>query len=93
MAKYGQTDSQLNDTRPVHAVAETDDSVAKPIAKQSRLGKFELFRSDNGEWRFNLKAGNGEVIAISEGYSSKDAALNGIESVKKNAQTKKVIEL
>lgn len=48
-------------------------------------GKFELYKDRAGEFRFRLKAANGEVIATSEGYSSKSGALNGIESVKKNA--------
>ena len=47
--------------------------------------KFELYVDKGGEVRFNLKASNGEVIASSEGYSSKASAINGIESVKKNA--------
>ena len=47
--------------------------------------KFELFVDKGGEYRFNLKASNGEVIASSEGYKSKASAVNGIESVKKNA--------
>jgi len=47
--------------------------------------KFELYVDKGGEYRFNLKASNGEVIASSEGYKSKASAVNGIESVKKNA--------
>ena len=47
--------------------------------------KFELFVDKGGEYRFNLKAGNGQTIASSEGYSSKASAINGIESVKENA--------
>ena len=47
--------------------------------------KFELYVDKGGEFRFNLKASNGEVIASSEGYASKASAVNGIESVKKNA--------
>lgn len=47
-------------------------------------GKFELKQTASG-FRFNLKAGNGEVIATSESYTTKAAALNGIESVRKNA--------
>lgn len=39
----------------------------------------------NGEFQFNLKAGNGEVILSSEGYTAKASCLNGVESVKKNA--------
>ncbi|TKC06256.1 YegP family protein [Pedobacter frigoris] len=50
------------------------------------MGKFEITTRKNGETQFNLKAGNGQVILTSEGYSSKSACLNGIESVKKNSQ-------
>jgi uncharacterized protein YegP (UPF0339 family) len=39
----------------------------------------------SGQYHFNLKAGNGEIIATAEAYTTKAAALNGIESVKKNA--------
>jgi uncharacterized protein YegP (UPF0339 family) len=49
-------------------------------------GKFELYEDKSGEFRFRLKAGNGEVIATSsESYQTKASALNGIESIKKNA--------
>lgn len=48
-------------------------------------GKFELFTDKAGEFRFRLKAGNGEIILSSEGYKKRDSAVNGIESVKKNA--------
>jgi len=48
-------------------------------------GKFEITTRKNGEFQFNLKAGNGQVILTSEGYAAKASALNGIESVKKNS--------
>lgn len=48
-------------------------------------GKFVLKVAKNGKFHFNLLASNGQVIATSEMYESKRAALNGIESVKKNA--------
>jgi hypothetical protein len=48
-------------------------------------GKFELFTDAAGKFRFRLKAGNGEIIAVGEAYESKAAALNGIDSVKRNA--------
>jgi len=47
--------------------------------------KFELYQDKSGEYRFRLKAGNGENIGKSEGYKAKSGATNGIESVKKNA--------
>jgi len=50
------------------------------------MGKFEVKTRKNGEFQFNLKAGNGQVILSSEGYTTKANCLNGIESVKKNAQ-------
>ena len=49
------------------------------------MGKFTLFTGKNGEFYWNLKAGNGEVIGKSEGYTTKAAAQNGIESTRKNA--------
>lgn len=48
-------------------------------------GKFELYKDKAGEFRFRLKAGNGENILASEGYKEKASAENGIASVKKNA--------
>ncbi|MYM56166.1 YegP family protein [Thalassovita mangrovi] len=48
-------------------------------------GKFELYKDKAGEFRFRLKAGNGEIILASEGYKQRASAENGIESVKKNA--------
>jgi uncharacterized protein YegP (UPF0339 family) len=48
-------------------------------------GKFEVYKDKSGGFRFRLKAGNGEVIASLESYKSKACALNGVESVKKNA--------
>ena len=55
-------------------------------------GKFELFTDKAGKYRFNLKAGNGQIIASSEAYESKSAALNGIESIRKNAPDAPVVE-
>jgi uncharacterized protein YegP (UPF0339 family) len=48
-------------------------------------GSFEVFADKSGEFRFRLKAGNGQTVLSSEGYSSKAAAMKGIESVKTNA--------
>ncbi|MFT4255464.1 MAG: YegP family protein [Pseudoxanthomonas sp.] len=49
-------------------------------------GKFVLSTRKNGDFQFVLKAGNGQVILTSQGYNDKAGALNGIESVKKNAK-------
>ena len=48
-------------------------------------GKFELKKAKDGQFHFNLLATNGQVILSSEMYKAKDSALNGIESVQKNA--------
>jgi uncharacterized protein YegP (UPF0339 family) len=53
--------------------------------------KFEVYKDVKGEYRFRLKAANGEVIAVSEGYTSLDGCHNGIRSVKENAP-KAIIE-
>jgi uncharacterized protein YegP (UPF0339 family) len=55
-------------------------------------GKFEVWTDKAGEYRFNLKASNGEVIATSEGYKSKDSCMNGIQSVKENAPNAQIVE-
>jgi uncharacterized protein YegP (UPF0339 family) len=47
--------------------------------------KFVLKKSANGEYRFNLVASNGQVVATSEGYKEKRSAVSTIESIKKNA--------
>jgi uncharacterized protein YegP (UPF0339 family) len=53
--------------------------------------KFEIFTDGAGQFRFNLKAGNGEIIATSEGYKS--SAQNGIDSVRSNAPTASIVDL
>ncbi|MFC9786951.1 YegP family protein [Rhodococcus sp. NPDC127528] len=47
--------------------------------------KFELYKDKAEKYRFRLKAGNGEIIAVGEAYESKASAKNGIDSIKKNA--------
>ena len=50
------------------------------------MGKFVITLRKNGEFQFNLKATNGQTILTSEGYTTKSACMNGIESVKKNCK-------
>ena len=54
--------------------------------------KFEVYLDKKGEYRFRLKARNGEIIATGEGYKTKASCLNGIESIKKNAPEAAVVE-
>lgn len=50
------------------------------------MGKFVITKRTNGEFQFNLNANNGQTILTSEGYKTKPNCVNGIESVKHNAQ-------
>ena len=50
------------------------------------MGKFEITKRKNGEFQFNLKAGNGQIILTSEGYAAKAGCENGIESVRTNSK-------
>ncbi|MBM9590593.1 YegP family protein [Leptospira sp. 201903075] len=54
--------------------------------------KFEIYKDKAGEFRFRLKAGNGEIIASSEGYASKQSCENGIASVKNNAAAAEIVD-
>ena len=53
--------------------------------------KFEVYTDKAGEFRFRLKATNGQVIAVSEGYKALASCLNGVESVKKNAADAEIV--
>lgn len=57
------------------------------------MPKFEIFKATNGKYYFRLKASNGEIIAQSEGYASKQGALDGVASVKKNAPIATTVDL
>lgn len=57
------------------------------------MAKFELYKDKSDHWRWNLKSGNGEIIAVSEGYTSKQAAKTGIKSVRRNSLFAKLIEV
>lgn len=48
-------------------------------------GRFEIYKDKVGEFRYRLKATNGQIILVSDGYKQKASCMNGIESVKKNA--------
>lgn len=57
-------------------------------------GKFEVFKDKKGEFRWRLKASNGQIIADSgEGYTTMANCKNGIESVKKHSQDADIIEV
>jgi len=66
------------------ADANVEDQTVENFEKVKHP-KFEMYVDKAGEFRFRLKASNGQIIATSEGYKTKASCLNGIESVKKNA--------
>ena len=55
--------------------------------------KFEVYADKRGEFRFRLKAKNGQIIATGEGYKAKASCKNGIESIKKNVVDAKIVEV
>ena len=57
------------------------------------MAKFELFKGENGNYFFRLKAENGEIIARSEGYTNKQGAQNGIAAVKRCAPVAHIVDL
>ena len=72
-------------------VAEIEDQTAKDY-KVLKNPKFEVYTDKSGEFRFRLKATNGQIIAVGEGYKSKKSVDNGIASVKKNVVDAKIVE-
>lgn len=73
------------------AVAGVEDQTVEGFEKVKHP-KFEMYEDNAGEFRFRLKATNGEVIAVSEGYKAKAGCKNGIESVAKNAADAEVVK-
>lgn len=73
------------------AVAGVEDQTVEEVVTVKNP-KFEVYEDKSGEFRFRLKATNGQVIAASEGYKAKASCMNGIESVKKNAPDAEIVE-
>ena len=65
-------------------IASLEDQTVEGYATEKNP-KFEMYVDKAGEYRFRLKARNGEIIATSEGYKKKASCLNGIDSVRRNA--------
>lgn len=84
-------DNGIESVRKNAPIANLEDQTADPVEKAT-CPKFELYNDKKGEFRFRLKARNGEIIATSEGYKTKAACENGIASVRKNAPDAEVVE-
>ena len=65
-------------------IAALEDQTAEGFATEKNP-KFEVYTDKKGEFRFRLKAVNGQIIATGEGYKAKASCLNGVESIRKNA--------
>ncbi len=83
---YSSEDACMNGIESVkkNCVGEIEDQTVENF-ETVKHPKFEIYEDKAGEYRFRLKAKNGEVIATSEGYKAKASCINGIESVKENA--------
>ena len=65
-------------------IANVEDQTKADFETQKNP-KFEVYADKRGEFRFRLKAANGQIIATGEGYKAKASCLNGIKSIVKNA--------
>lgn len=90
---YTTEDACMNGIESVrkNCVGEVEDQTVEGY-ETVKHPKFEVYEDKAGEFRFRLKAKNGEVIATSEGYKAKTSCLNGIESVKKNAPEAEIVK-
>lgn len=91
---YSSKDACLNGIESVRKnapIAPIEDQTVEGFTVEKNP-KFEVYMDKAGEFRFRLKARNGENIARSEGYKAKASCLNGIDSVKRNAPDAEVVE-
>ena len=72
-------------------IANIEDQTVEGYATEKNP-KFEIYNDKAGEFRFRLKAKNGQIIATSEGYTTMAGCQNGIESVQKNAVDADIVE-
>ena len=91
---YNSESACLNGVESVRKNAPTaavEDQTKEGCAVEKHP-KFEVYQDKGGEFRFRLKATNGQIIAVSEGYTALAGCMNGIESVRKNAPDAAVVE-
>lgn len=73
-----------------NAAAKLEDQTLEPV-KNLTNPKFQLYRDNAGDYRFRLRARNGEIIATSENYTSHSGCLSGMESVRSNAPEAEIL--
>ena len=90
---YESKDACLAGVDSVRKNAATDKVEDQTVSSEVLTNpKFEVYEDKGGEFRFRLKARNGEIIATSEGYTTKASCENGIASVQKNAPEAEIVE-
>ena len=72
-------------------IAKLEDQTVAEVVTVTNP-KFEIYTDKAGEFRFRLKARNGEIIATGEGYKAKASCLNGVESIRKNAPDAEIVK-
>ena len=82
----------IESVRKNAAEAKFEDQTVEGFAKVKHP-KFEVYTDKAGEFRFRLKARNGEIIATGEGYTKKASCLNGIDSIRRNAPEAALVDL
>ena len=73
-------------------IAAIENQTVEGFAKEKHP-KFEIYKDKAGEFRFRLKATNGQIIAVGEGYKALASCTNGIESIKKNAPDAPIVKI
>ena len=81
----------IESVRNAAASAKQEDQTVEGFEQQTNP-KFEIYKDKAGEFRFRLKARNGEIVLVSEGYKKKDSCINGVASVIKNAADAEVVK-
>ncbi len=84
--------SGIESVRKNAVEAKLEDQTVEGFEKVTNP-KFEVYVDKAGEFRFRLKARNGEIVAVGEGYKAKASCLNGIDSIRRNAPDADVVKL
>ena len=84
-------ETSIESVRRNAPIAALEDQTVEGFAA-AKCPKFEMYVDKAGEFRFRLKATNGEIIAASEGYKAKESCENGIQSVRENAPVAEMVE-
>ena len=90
---YANEDACLNGIESVRAncLGPVEDQTVENF-EVLKHPKFEMYLDKAGEYRFRLKARNGQIVAVGEGYTALKSCLNGIESVRKNAPDAEIVK-